>query len=41
MNGCLGRDIAKGQTLLIAVDLIARDLATKDLPEDRVVCHGP
>ena len=41
MHRSLGGDIAKGQALLIAVDLIARDLATKDLPEDRVVCHGP
>ena len=41
MNGCLGGDIAKGQVLLIAVDLNSRYLATKDLSEDRVVCHGP
>jgi len=41
VNGGLGGDVAKGQALLIAEDLIARDLATKDLPEDRVVCHGP
>ena len=41
VNGCLGGDVAKGQTLLIAGDLISRELATKDLPEDRVVCHGP
>ena len=41
MDRCLGGDIPKGQALLIAVDLITRDLATKDLPEDRVVCHGP
>ena len=40
MHRSLGGNIAKGQALLIAVDLIARDLAAKDLPEDRVVCLG-
>ena len=46
MHRSLGGDIATGEALRVAVDLTApnlasRDLATKDLPEDRVVCHGP
>ena len=41
MHRRLGGDIPEREALLIAVHLIAGDLTTQDLPEDRVIRHGP
>ena len=40
MHRRLGSDVPKGQAVLVAVNLIAGDLAPQDLSEDRVVRHG-
>ena len=40
MHRRLGRNVPKGQAVIVAVDLIAGDLAPQDLSEDRVVRHG-
>ena len=36
----LRSDVAKGEALRVAVDLITGNLATQDAGKDRVFCHG-
>ena len=40
VNGSLGSDVAKGEAMLIAIDLIAGNLTPQDARKDRVLGHG-
>ena len=40
VNGSLGSNVAKGEAMLIAVNLIAGNLIPQDARKDRVLGHG-